>query len=496
MNNINLDYEIVIIGAGISGIGAGIKLKEKNMHSFVILEKESELGGTWRDNRYPGVAVDIPSSSYSFSFELNPKWSKVFAPGEEIQQYVHHCAEKYRIKQHIQYNADINRIVFNESNSTWTIHFKNGSQLISRFVISATGVLNQPVTPDIKGISHFKGEMFHTARWDNDVELTNKRVAIIGTGASSVQVVPSIAPKVKNLQVYQRTPIWVSPKRDSKISQKYKTKFEQYPLYQRYFRFRSDLFMEIATFAAVNNRTLPWMTKTAEQSCRYFVKKQVKDPELRKKLTPNYGFGCKRPAVSNEYLKTFNRNNVDLVTDGISEITEKGLKTADGVEHELDVIILATGFKTLELGNAPSFEVIGLEGTELGQFWHDNRYQAYYGVSVPKFPNYFLTYGPYTGGLNWFSMLEANLKFIIRSLNKAKRKNKTYIEVKQAAHDKYFNYVLKRSRGTVFKNKACVEANSYYLDHHGDASSPAPFTPAMRWFKVRLTRLDAYQFRS
>ncbi|OUS26089.1 hypothetical protein A9Q99_19120 [Gammaproteobacteria bacterium 45_16_T64] len=489
-----LDYEIVIVGAGISGIGTAIKLKENGMNSFVLLEKEGELGGTWRDNKYPGVAVDIPSSSYSFSFELNPNWSRVFAPGQEIQEYVQHCAEKYCIKQHIRYHSRVEKTDFSNRDNTWTTFFSDGSQLRSRYIISATGVLNQPVLPNISGIEKFKGDAFHTARWNDSCDLNDKRVAIIGTGASAVQVIPSIASSVGKLSVFQRTPIWVSRKRDTKIRQEYKDKFSQYPLYQRYFRMRSEIFMEAAAFTTVNHKRMPWLTNAVEDHCRGFLKKEVQDPAIRDQLTPHYGFGCKRPAVSNDYLKTFNRDNVDLITEGIQEITDTGVITNDGICHEVDIIIWATGFKTQEIGNAPSFEVYGLDGLELGQYWHLNRYQAYFGVSVPKFPNYFLTYGPYSGGLNWFSMLEDNVKYIIRCLKKAEKKNKTYIEVKQKAHDRYFRSMVKRSNGTVFKDNACIEANSYYLDRHGDASSPSPYTPAQRWFRVRTSRLSAYQF--
>ncbi|MBV1882497.1 MAG: NAD(P)/FAD-dependent oxidoreductase [Pseudomonadales bacterium] len=493
-SNVKVDKEILIIGAGISGIGTGIELKKHHMNSFMILEKSDSPGGTWRDASYPGIAVDIPSFSYSFSYELNPEWSKMFCEGDEIRQYVDNCAKKYGIYSHFRFNSKVEKTVFDTDSNTWTTHLSDGTKLVSNYVIAATGILNQPKYPDIPGMDSFTGKTMHTARWDHDYSLDNKKVAIIGTGASAVQIIPAIAKQVKSMTVFQRTPIWVMPRYNLKISKLAQSVFKHVPFVSRSIRNMTDAGLNLGAYTAVNYSRFPSLTRNAESTCIKHVNKQIEDPATIKKLIPKYDFGCKRPAISNEYFPTFNQKNIELTTEGIERITEKGIVTADGVEHEVDLLIWATGYKTQEPGNAPSFGVIGSKNYDLGDFWYENRYQAYNGVSVPDFPNFFLTFGPYTGGLNWFSMLEANALFIVRCLKEAKRKKSRYIEVTQQANDEYLADMLERSEGSVFNNAACSEANSYYFDNHGEASLPSPFTPLWRWFRVRLVDLDAYRF--
>lgn len=493
-NEADIDSEIIIVGAGISGIGMAIELKKYRMHSFTILESSDRLGGTWRDNTYPGVAVDIPSLSYSFSYEPNPGWSRLFAPGDEILRYINHCADKYAIRQHIRYNSKVNKIIFDSDNNTWRVFLKNGGMLQARYVISATGILNQPIIPDIKGLDTFKGKMMHTARWDHGNKLDGQRVGIIGTGASAVQIIPAIADKVKQLDVFQRTPIWVSPKLDLKFNKVTKWIFRKVPFLYRVASFTAESFNELATFALVNFNKWPGMIARGESFNRKHLANQVNDPELRKKLTPNYNLGCKRPAISSHYLKSFNRDNVALVTESIDSIRDKGIVSTNGVLYEFDTIILATGFKTQVKGNSPSYEVHGLNGVELGDFWEKNRYQAYKSISVPHFPNYFLTFGPYCGGINWFTMLESHVRHIARCLEKAKKTGVNYIEARQQAHDKYFQLMQKKSANSLFKRAFCASANSYYFDAHGDASLPSPITPMTRWFTIGLGSLEGYKF--
>lgn len=495
MSNIELDYEVVIVGAGISGIGAGIFLQKANFKSFVLLESEDELGGTWRDNTYPGVAVDIPSVSYCYSFEPHYRWSRTFALGAEIQEYVQQCASKYGIREKIQFNSKVSKIVFDTHSSTWKTYLTDGRQLVSRYVIAATGILNQPKYPEIDGIDSFKGKMMHSARWQHSYDLSNKKVAVIGTGASAVQIVPNIAGKVAHMTVFQRTPIWVGPRNDNLISAERHDLLERFPMLNRLTRFASESALEAVTFVITHYQRVGFIANRAENFQRNYIKHKVKDASLHDKLTPQYGLGCKRPAFSSDYLSTFNRDNVQLVTEGIDSITEAGVKTCDGVEHKVDAIILATGFKTMEKGNSPSFEVYGLNGIELGEEWDEHRYQAYRSVSVPNFPNFFLTFGPYGGGLNWFAMLEANLTYVVRCLKEARRKRTSYLEVKQSAHERYFEKMLKKGKATVFTKASCVHANSYYFDKHGDVSLPAPYTPMWRWFGVRFTSLRSYRFK-
>jgi len=494
-----LDYEVVVIGAGISGVGAAIQLKKHGYDSFLLLEAANDLGGTWRDNIYPGVAVDIPSVSYSYSFESNYRWSGLFAPGAEVLEYIRHCARKYKITDKIRYNSTVEKIVFCKGNNNWTLFLLDGTTLVSRFIISATGVLCQPSTPNIPGLASFKGKMMHTARWDAEYDVSNKKVGIIGTGASAVQIVPSIAPDVEHLTVFQRTPIWIGPRSDLKYIYKHNkvpgpSNSKRHGIKQRRWRMVMESYLEVMTYVMLNYDKLGFIVKKAQQEQKEFIESEVHDPVTQKKLVPDYPLGCKRPGFSSEYLKTYNRKNVALVTENIKCITENGILTSDGVEHALDTLILSTGFKPNEKGNSPSFEVVGLDDVELSQYWYDNRYQSYRSVSVPGFPNFFLTAGPHSGGLNWFAMLEAHLVFIMRCLNKAKQKNSNYVEVKQEAHDKYYKLMRKKWGKSVLNGSACESSNTYYYDKDGEPSLVAPFTPMHRWFAVRLSTLGAYKF--
>jgi cation diffusion facilitator CzcD-associated flavoprotein CzcO len=377
----------------------------------------------------------------------------------------------------------------------WLVHLADEQVLKARYVISATGILNQPVRPNIEGIDSFKGKMIHTARWDHDYDINDKKVAVIGTGASAVQLVPAIADKVKQLKVYQRTPIWVVPKKEREFDEQAQERFKKWPVTQSVIRFLTDLRIQSETWCILNYRRFPFVTKFVEKELAKYLASQVADPELRKKLTPHYGFGCKRPSLSNTYLKTFNKQNVRLITEGIQKITTKGIVTNDGEEHELDTIILGTGFKTFEPGNSPSYTVQGLQGLDLGQFWEQNRYQAYRGVSVPNFPNYFMTFGPYTGGFNWFSMLESQLRYIVRCIVKANKKGATYVEVSQKAHDKDFQATLKKSKDSVFQSPYCLSANSYYFDAKGDPSLPSVISPLRRWIITKFAGHRGFLFK-
>lgn len=419
-----VDYQIIVVGAGISGIGMGIELIKHHFHSFVLLESSDRLGGTWRDNTYPGVAVDIPSLSYSFSFEPNPNWSGLFAEGQEILKYVNHCADKYGVRSHIKFNSSVVKTVFEPEQNCWRVYLENGQQLTARYIVSATGILNQPVYPDIAGLKSFRGKMMHTARWDHRYDIKNKKVGIIGTGASAVQIVPSISPDVNHLHVFQRTPVWISGKFDLKFGKTTKFIFKHFPFVQKAAAYLCEIGIEAATFSLVNYTRWSGLVSKGEELSRRHHKKAIKDFELREKLTPKYNLGCKRPGISHGYLESFNRDNVTLVTEGIDKITENGIVTKDGICHELDAIILATGFKTQVKGNNPSYEVHGLNNIELGQFWQDKRYQAYKSISVPNFPNFFLTFGPYCGGFNWYTMLETHVRHIIRCMEKSGEKRR------------------------------------------------------------------------
>ena len=347
-----------------------------------------------------------------------------------------------------------------------------------------------PKWPEIEGLGTFAGSRMHTAEWDHDVPIAGRRVGIVGTGASAVQIIPSIAREVGHLAVFQRTPVWVGPRRNRRLRP------GGLPVLRRLRRWATETMLQLATWLSVHHSRSRGLLQRVEASQRAFIRRSVEDPELQEKLTPDYGFGCKRPTFSNEYLPTFNREDVSLVTDTIECVTPEGVRTADGVLHELDVLILATGFKTMERGNAPSFEVQGLSGVELGEWWHEHRYQAYGGIAVPGFPNLFLSAGPYSGGLNWFDMLEPHVHYIARVMERARRRGATWVEVREEAHQRYMADMWRRSEGAVFKSATCATSNSYYIDHHGDASLGYARTPWFRWLRVRASRLSDFRFAS
>lgn len=490
-----VDTDALVVGSGFSGIGAGIKLKEAGI-AFIVLEKAADLGGTWRDNTYPGIAVDITSFTYSFSYEQLPDWSRVFAPGAELKKYADHCAEKYGVRPHMRFNSEVLSSTFDPAAHVWVTELKGGDVLRSRYLVLATGGLTIPKLPDIKGIDSFKGKKIHTARWDHSFDLTGKRVGIIGTGATSVQLVPALAPIVKGLHVYQRTPIWILPKPDAELASAVKLALKYIPGLQWFLRGVTNSLTEaVMVLGVINYKKYPQITKFFENICLNHLEKQVKDPVLRKKLTPSYGFGCKRPSFHNEYLQTFNRDNVELVTDGIDHITENSIVTKDGKSREIDVLITATGFKTFEKGNTPPFAVNGLDGKELGTFFDEERYQAYEGISVPKFPNMFIMLGPYAAtGASWFQMVENQSHHLVRVITEAKRRGATWAEPKQEAHDRYHADIMRRMADTVFFNNNCSSANSYYFDRHGDAPFMRPMTYAEVWWHSHFFDLNDYRY--
>ena len=470
MTAVQPTHDVIVIGAGFSGIGAAIKLDEAGFGNFIVLEQSDGVGGAWHANTYPGVAVDIPSFSYSFSFEKNPSWSRIYAPGAELKGYAEHCVDKFGIRNRIKCNTKIVGLSFDDANHFWTADTEGGEQFTGRYVISAAGVLTQPKKPDIDGLDDFAGTVVHTARWDHSLDLTGKRVAVIGTGASALQLIPSIASQVSQLTVFQRTPIWVLPKVDAALSGSVQQVLRRVPLAQQPARLLSHAFVETTfVLAAHFHGSFPLLVRAGERAGRRLLAKQVRDPEVREKLTPKYGLGCKRPSISNSYLPTFNRDNVYLQTDPIARITPTGVTTADGTSHEIDVLVLATGFKVFERGNMPPFDVRGVGGVDLEKYFDANRYQAYQGVSVPGFPNMFSILGPYGyNGTSYFQLIENQSRHIVRALQTARKRNSTLIEVKPEANDRYFETMLKRRHRQVFFTNNCSGANSYYFDHNGD----------------------------
>ncbi len=482
------------MGGGFSGIGAAIKLDEAGFTDLSVIEAGDGVGGAWHWNTYPGIGVDIPSFSYQFSFEKRPDWSRVYAPGDELKAYAEHCVDKYGLRSRFRLSTTVVGATFDDAAHLWHLETDGGETITTRFVVGATGVFTQPSPPDIPGLDSFAGVAMHTSRWDHDQDLRGKRVAVVGTGASAVQVIPSIAPEVKQLTVFQRTPIWCLPKADGEISPAVRRALRWVPGAKSVTRVLSETFVELTFPLAAHFYGVVPLAKRGEAVARKHLRKQVKDPEIRDKLTPRYGLGCKRPGFSNDYLPTFNRENVTLETDPIEAITPAGVRTQAGTMHEIDVLVLATGFKVFEAGNMPAYPVRGSGGVDLETWWDENRFQAYEGVSVPGFPNLFAILGPYGfNGSSYFNLIEHQSRHIVRCLKQARRSGSTRVEVRHDANDRYFRKMLGRRHNQIFFRDACANANSYYFDRHGDVPFRASPTIEVAWRSARFD-LDDYRY--
>ncbi|MBB3604234.1 cyclohexanone monooxygenase [Mycolicibacterium sp. BK556] len=487
------DYETLIVGAGFSGIGSAILLDKAGLRDYQIIEAGEGPGGTWYWNTYPGIAVDIPSFSYQFSFEQSPDWSRTYAPGRELRAYAEHCVEKYGLRSRIRFNTKVTGAVFDEEHDLWRAELDSGDVLTARYLINASGVLTIPKAPDIDGVDSFAGVIMHTARWDHEHDLTGKRVAVIGTGASAVQVIPEIAPIVQQLTVFQRTPIWCFPKADLPISRAARLAM-RVPGGKAVQRLISQAYVEFTFPLAAHYFTVNPLARQMSEIGKAYLRKQVADPEVRDKLTPRYAVGCKRPGFHNTYLSTFNRDNVELVTDPIDKITGSGVATDGGGTYDADVLILATGFKVMDTDSVPTYPVTGLGGQSLARFWDENRLQAYEGVSVPGFPNMFTVFGPYGYvGSSYFALIEAQGHHIVRCLTQARRKHATRVEVTQEANDRFFASMMAKRHRQIFWQDSCKLANSYYFDKNGDVPLRPASTVEAYWHSRRFP-LDDYRF--
>lgn len=487
------DHDTIIVGAGFSGIGAGISLDKAGLGHYLIIEAGDGPGGTWYWNTYPGIAVDIPSFSYQFSFEQSPEWTRTYAPGHELRAYAEHCVDKYGLRPKIRFNTKVLGAVFDDDESLWRIELDSGDVVTARFLINACGVLITPKLPDIDGVDSFAGVTMHTARWDHSQDLAGKRVAVIGTGASAVQVIPEIAPIVKQLTVFQRTPIWCFPKFDVPLSSTAR-RMMRLPGGHVVQRLLSQAYVELTFTLPAQYFTINPMAKNMSKVGEAYLRKEVHDPEVRDKLTPRYAVGCKRPGFHNTYLSTYNRDNVELVTEPIDKITGSGVATADGATRDVDVLILATGFRVMDADDMPTYPVTGSRGRSWSRHWQENRLQAYEGVSVPGFPNFFTVFGPYGYvGSSYFALIETQTHHIVRCLKHARRKGARRVEVTQEANDRYFDEMMRKRHRQIFWQESCQRANSYYFDKNGDAPL-RPTTTLEAYWRSRRFPLRDYAF--
>lgn len=405
---------IAILGAGFAGLGMAIRLKQEGFENFRIYEKAGEVGGTWRENIYPGVACDVPSHLYSFSFEPNPSWSQRFSPGGEIWDYMKHCARKYGLYPFIEFGRAVTAI--RHDGKEWTVEFADGAPVTADYVVSGLGGLHAPNIPDIPGLEDFNGPVFHTAQWRGDVDLAGKRVAIVGSAASAVQVIPEIVDTVAHLDLYQRTPNWVMPRKSYAYPNWLKGLFAKAPILARAYRGFYFTVMEwrFSAFKKDENRLKAFVRKTFEKH----LERQVQDPGLRAKLTPSYPVGCKRILISDDYLPAIQKPNVDLITEKIEAVNATGVKTKDGRDHPADVIILATGFKPFDI--LESIDVTGPSGKSLRETWKTG-IAAHRTMMAPGFPNFFMLLGPNSGlGHNSvIMMIEAQVNYAIGLIKRA-----------------------------------------------------------------------------
>ncbi len=483
-----LDHEVIVVGAGFGGIGVGIELKRIGIENFVLLEEAGDLGGTWRDNTYPGLEVDIPSFSFSYSFEPYREWSRIYAPGREVKEYADYCADKYRIRPHIRYQACVEEAVWEDADRCWRVRIADGRELRARFLVSACGFLVRPRMPEIAGIDEFRGKLIHTSRWDHDYDLTGKRVAMIGTGATAIQVGPAIVDHVARLDVYQRTPIWLLPKYNPILSERARRVFRRAPGLQKLLRTVNWGFMELFFSTSwLNHHRFAWLHTKIENALVARMRRQVRDTKLQEKLIPPYSFFCKRPSFSNTFYPMLSRDDVELVTEPIGRFTETGIETEEGAHREVDAVICATGFKYFQRSSTPTFEVWGRARKNLGDWWQKERYQAFHGTTMPDFPNLFMLVGPYAAsGVSYFDTLGNQVAQISRCLRAARRRSATRVEVRREAQERDLAFVLRRRGNTVMFHGDCSASNSYYFDSKGDSPAIRPCSPSEEWLKSRL----------
>ncbi|MDY6810581.1 MAG: NAD(P)/FAD-dependent oxidoreductase [Actinomycetota bacterium] len=489
------DHDVVIVGAGFGGLGAGIEFKRLGVENIAILERERDLGGTWHVNHYPGLAVDIASVTYSYSFEPNPYWSRLFAPGAELKRYAEHVADTYDLKRHMEFATTVTHAQWEEDDHLWRVGTDDGATRTCRYLVTATGFLSQPHTPDFPGLDAFGGTIIHTAAWDDGHDFAGERVAIVGTGATAVQLVPEIARRARTLTVFQRTPIWVVPKLDFPIPRPVQRIFARVPATQRIARLINTTALEaLMVFGVLHFKQFRVGNRGAELLARAHLRAQVRDRRTRRALTPSYDFGCKRPTFSNSYLRAFNDRHVSLETSSIDRFEPDAIVTVDGERIEVDALVLATGFDLWE-ANFPAFRIVGRGGRDLGEWWRANRFQAYEGIAMPRFPNLLSLNSPYSySGLSYFTTIEGQMTHIRRLFGELRRRSATTFEVTEQANADFLARVTEKLGSSVFYNGDCSSARSYYFNQHGEAALLRPSSTLATQREMDRYPLDDYVY--
>ena len=476
---------IAVIGTGFSGIAAAVRLTEAGETDFVLYERSGDVGGTWRDNTYPGCACDVPSHLYSFSFAPNPSWSRAFSPQPAIQRYLRGVADSYGVTPRVRFHHEIEDASWDEADRVWRLNTSKGERTAD-ILVSAVGGLSAPSIPQIKGLEDFEGPAFHSAEWDHEAELDGKRVAVIGTGASAIQFVPELQPRAASIDLFQRTPPWIMPRRDRPISKIERRLFRTFPALQK--AVRTAIYWGRELFALPMLK--PRIAGRTELIARKHLEHQVPDPRLRAKLTPDYSIGCKRILLSNQYYRSLGEENVEVVTTGIREIRRDSVVTVDGVEHPADAIVFGTGFKVADM--PVGHQIHGRGGVSLHETWAGSP-TAHLGVTVGGFPNFFMLMGPNTG-LGHTSvtiMIEAQVDYLVDALSHLRRQETSVMEPTPAAIRGWRSEIDRLSEGTVWTAGGC---NSWYLDDNGKNSILWPSFATSYRHRLSTFRPDEFEF--
>jgi cation diffusion facilitator CzcD-associated flavoprotein CzcO len=472
-------HRVAIVGTGFSGLGMAIKLKEAGEHDFVLLERAGEIGGTWRDNTYPGCRCDVPSHLYSFSFAPNPNWSSTFSPQPEILDYLKDCAQRHGVLPHVAFHTEVESAQWDDDEQLWRIETSQG-ELTANVLVAAQGPLSDPSLPEVPGIDTFEGKTFHSARWDHEHDLTGERVAVVGTGASAIQFVPEIQPKVEKLHVFQRTAPWVVPHRNRPMKRWERLVYRLFPPAQ--LAMRAGIYWARESFVLQFRRRA--VGRLLERISLRHMHAQIEDPELRRNLTPDYRMGCKRILPTDEWYPALAQPNVEVVTEAITEVRPHSVVAADGSEREVDTIVFGTGFHVTDVPIAK--RIAGRDGRTLAEVWEGSM-RAYKGTTVAGFPNLFFLVGPNTGlgHTSIVFMIESQIAYVVDALRTMARRGARTLEVRPEAQAAYNAELDRMTEGTVWVTGGC---SSYYIDRNGHNSS---LWPTFTWpFRRRLREFD------
>ena len=480
---------VAIIGSGFGGLGMAYALKKAGFGSFTVFEKASEVGGVWRENTYPGAACDVPSHLYSFSFEPHYPWAYRYGKQAEILAYLRHVADKHDLRSHIRFGREVTAADFDEARGVWRLRFADGGHFEANVLISSVGQLHKPQIPKIKGAETFQGRAFHSARWQHDYDFSGKTAAVIGTGPSAVQFVPELAKQVSRLHVFQRSPGWCIPKFDRKFNAFERLLLKVFPPLHDIDRTRIFWWFEYLSSALQNRSRINGPSKFIFRTAsKLLLKFQIKDPALKQKLTPDYPVGCKRVLLSNEWLPTLAAPNVEVVTEGITEITPTGVMTADGRHRAVDAIVYGTGFEATEF-LAP-MKVNGLAGASLSERWKQGA-EAYLGMAVTGFPNLFIIYGPNTnlGAGSIIYMLERQQRYILQAVKLLKERQLRYLDVLPQVQREYTDMLQSRNKDSVFE----AGCHNWYIT--ADGKNTVSWIGYMSEYGRAVRRLNLAHYR-